>query len=304
MLAERDGFELVSNTVTPAEAGGRLDIYLAQVLGLGRRQAKSALADGRVALNGRLEKRGSRMVEAGQHIELLRAPAALQPEPGAPLDILLETPELVVVNKPAGQPTAPLSTLERGSLAGALLGRFPEMLGVGHTGREPGLLHRLDSATSGVVLAARSAESFAALQARHEQDAITKWYLAWVSGTPEEPRGTIETELGPDPRHRNQVAVGGSYEATTGYEVLEIYGDISLVSLWVHRAYRHQVRVHMDHIGCPLLGDQTYAPPDVAARAPRLALHAIRIRVAGAAPFALDVSAPVPAELSRLRGER
>ncbi|MCA9643660.1 MAG: RluA family pseudouridine synthase, partial [Myxococcales bacterium] len=237
MLEERDGLELVSEEVKSTDAGVRLDVYLAQVLGVGRRQAKAALSEARVALNGRLEKRGSRLVETGQKVELLRPPLDLVPEPGAPLHILLETPALVVLNKPAGQPTAPLSTLEKGSLAGALLGRYPEMRDVGHAKREPGLLHRLDSATSGVVLAARTREAFAALQARHEQDAITKWYLAWVSGSPEEPRGSIQTQLGPDPRRSREVAVGGNYDATTGYEVLErstnSSGEVSLVSLWV-----------------------------------------------------------------------
>lgn len=300
MSLTEDGLELVQGEVTSEQAGQRLDVYLAQVMAVGRRQAKLALAEGRVKLNGRPEKRGSRSVGRGERVELLRAPGELIAEPAAPLDILLETPELVVANKPAGQPTAPLSTLERGSLAGALLGRFPEMRGVGHTRREPGLLHRLDTATSGVVLAARSVSAFTALQALHERDAIYKSYLAWVSGAPEAPSGEIRTLLGPDPRRSKQVAVGGSYQAKTAYEVLEAREGRSLIRLAVHRAYRHQVRVHMTHLGCPLLGDAVYAPPEVARAAPRLALHAERIRVEAAPPYALDVVAPLPEELARL----
>lgn len=300
MALNDDEFELVQSEVTSEQAGQRLDVYLAQVLDLGRRQAKLALADGRVKLNGRPEKRGSRNVEAGERVELLRAPSELVAEPAAALDILLETPELVVANKPAGQPTAPLSTLERGSLAGALLGRFPEMRGVGHTSREPGLLHRLDTATSGVVLAARSKSAFTALQGLHERDAIHKFYLAWVSGVPEAPRGDVQTLLGPDPRRSKQVAVGGSYQAKTAYEVIEVREGRSLIRLAVHRAYRHQVRVHMTHLGCPLLGDTLYAPAEVARACPRLALHAERIRVQGAPPYTLDVAAPLPEELAQL----
>ncbi|MCA9629069.1 MAG: RluA family pseudouridine synthase [Myxococcales bacterium] len=294
MTSVSGALEQVHGEVHAEHAGKRLDVFLAQVLELGRRRAKLALASGHVKLDGRPEKRGSRLVEAGQRVELLREPADLQGEADADLVILLETPELVAVNKPAGQPTAPLASLERGSLAGALLGRYPEMRGVGHSPREPGLLHRLDTATSGVVLAARSARAFTDLQALHQEDAITKWYLAWVSGAPEAEAGRVETLLGPDPRHRKLVAVGGHYEATTHYEVLERRKGSTLLRLSVKRAYRHQIRVHMAHLGCPLLGDTSYAPPETSGLAPRLALHASRIRVNTSPPYQLDVEAPLP----------
>lgn len=156
-------------------------------------------------------------MRAGQVIEIeLPAQATLLPQPEIALDVLLERPDLVVVRKPAGMPTVPLDPAERGSLAAALIGRYPEMAKVGHRPREPGLIHRLDTNTSGLVVAARTGSSFDRLVAALREGRLEKRYLAVVaeSGLPDQ--GVIDGPLGPDPHNRARVRVD---EARDGYQI-------------------------------------------------------------------------------------
>ncbi|HKO49283.1 MAG TPA: pseudouridine synthase, partial [Polyangiaceae bacterium] len=144
-----------------ADSGNRLDKFLSQhVAGVGRHKASELCALGQVRIDGQRAKKSS-VLRAGAKITIeLDEPESLEPEPELPLELRLERAEFVVVNKPAGMPTAPLATRERGTLCGALLARYPEMQSVGYRAREPGIVHRLDTQTSGLVLAARSAEAF------------------------------------------------------------------------------------------------------------------------------------------------
>jgi 23S rRNA pseudouridine1911/1915/1917 synthase len=222
------------------------------------------------------------------------------PEPDAPLRIVLERADLVVVDKPAGQPTAPLGELGPGTLAGALLGRYPEMLSVGYRAREPGLLHRLDTPTSGLVIAARCAPVFAALREALSRERLHKRYLAIVEDKDVPDAGVIERPLLPDPGSgRVRVAELGEADArprVTRFRTLERRGPWALLEVTAPRAYRHQVRVHLASEGWPIAGDRDYGGSG--ALVGRHALHASHVSWAGdehVAAFSAD--SPLPVEL-------
>ena len=295
------------HVVPPDQDGARLDKALsALVPELSRARAQRLIAARGVRVNGRPARKGTALA-AGDVIELAEAPGPADfdalPEPDAPLDVLHEDAACVVVAKPAGQPIHPLRPDEGGTLANALVGRFPEMAGVGYRRREPGLLHRLDTGTSGAVLAARSAEAFQALRAALRAESIDKRYLAFVDGTP--PLGPIELAIA----HRGKakmVAVAwdeadavGARPAVTEVLAVRPAKSGSEVELRARSARRHQVRVHLAAIGHPLLGDRLYDGPDVPGLA-RHALHASRLIFDGPAS-PVDVEAPLPPDLDALR---
>jgi len=294
------------------DSGNRLDKFLAQhVTGVGRHKAAELCSEGRVRIDGRRAKK-SDLLRAGAKITLeLEEPEALQPEPELPLDVRLEQPEFVVVNKPAGMPTAPLDTGERGTLCGALLARYPEMQGVGHRVREPGIVHRLDTQTSGLVLAARSAPAFTRLNLALEREELRKHYLAIVTaaGLPES--GEISRSLAPDPAHPERVRVleagdrsGYARHKITRYRVKRVVGARALVELEIGSAFRHQIRAHLAAIGHPIAGDAVYGGEALPALGARHALHASQLSWAGTPTlpgFALDQ--PLPPDLAALLSE-
>lgn len=287
--------------VDAASTGERLDRWLAQnVDGVGRRGATELCAARRVLVNGRAAAKAQRLA-AGDVVSLLEDPSAgIVGDPEAPLDVRLERAELVVVNKPAGQATAPLEAGERGTLAGALLARYPEMQGIGHRAREPGLLHRLDTQTSGLVLAARTAEAFVALSQALEAERLEKRYLAIVEDRSLPARGTIELALTVEPRGSGRVVAleeprEGARLRRSVFQTLERRGGLALVQVSVERAFRHQVRVHLAHSGWPIAGDRMYGGRMAPALGERHALHACYVAWAGdgrVAAFTVESALP------------
>jgi 23S rRNA pseudouridine1911/1915/1917 synthase len=220
--------------------------------------------------------------------------------------VLFESADFVIVDKPAGLPTAPLSRTGGPSLAAALLARYPEMAGVGFREREPGLVHRLDTETSGVVLAARHGAAFDAARAAFESHGFEKRYLA-VTGKGLVGSGTIETLLGPDRAEPRKVRVfpeppdGYAKPCVTRYRVLESGEAFTLVELTVARAFRHQIRAHLGHVGFPIAGDAVYEGPPAPGLGSRHALHGSYIAWAGDALRAgFRAEAALPAELRAL----
>lgn len=293
-------FELAAH-----EADERLDrVLVARRPDLGRRGATALFAEGRVRAAGKRVAKSARC-EAGTRIEVEPpAPRRADPDPAAPLDVRLERDELVVVLKRAGQPSAPRAGRELGSLASALLGRYPELAGVGRSALEPGLVHRLDTGTSGLLLAARDTATLDALIAALGRDEIVKAYLAVVpvAGLPD--RGVIDAPLAPHPKDaRRVVAVSGAERgarpARSAFEVVRRGTRNALVEITVHRALRHQIRAHFAHLGHPLVGDVLYGGS--AELSGRHALHASRIAWAGdRVRAAFDVRAALPPELDAL----
>lgn len=294
--------EVFEFEVAPAEEGQRLDRILVQRLpSIGRKGAADLVRRGDVRVDGRRAVKAEQPA-AGAHV-VVRLPeaGAAVPEHG-PLDVLLERADLVVVNKPAGQASAVLRGSDRGTLVNALLARYPEMSGVGFGPREPGLLHRLDTQTSGVIVAARNTETFLALRRALESGALHKTYLAIVEAARlVDDAGVVTDWLGPHDRNRRKVVVRepesrGARPARTEYRVLERAGHWALVEVSAPRAYRHQVRVHLASIGAPIAGDTLYGGVDIG-RGERHALHASSVARRGPAPEAFEVTAPLPQDL-------
>lgn len=286
--------------------GERVDkVLVRRFPGLGRSSASSLIERGLVRVDGARVVKGRR-VALGEsisiHAEWCGAPS---PEPAAPLVVRLERPELVVVDKPAGQVTAPLRGLEAGSLAAALLGRYPEMAGVGYREREPGLLHRLDTRTSGLVVAARSAAAFECLRAALLSELLDKRYLAIVAAANLPDAGSIERALMPHPGASGRVVVAppgssghGARPCRSVFRTLSRHGPWALVEVKAPRAYRHQVRVHLAAAGWPIAGDLDYGGPVSDALPGRHALHASHVAWAGDERLPrFEVDSPLPADL-------
>jgi 23S rRNA pseudouridine1911/1915/1917 synthase len=290
----------------------RLDKFLTEhVAGLGRLQAALLCQAGQVRIDGRRAKK-STLLSAGATISVeLQDPAAFAGEPDLLPCVRLERPEFVVVNKPAGMASAPLDTSERGSLCGALLGRYPEMQGIGYRAREPGIIHRLDTQTSGLVLAARSLDAFARLTQALELEQLKKRYLAIVSAAGLADSGEISRALAPDPKHRERVRVsdGGALSGyarhkRTRFRVVQRNAGRALLEVEVGSAFRHQIRAHLAAIGHPIAGDAVYGGEIIASLGARHALHASQISWSGDAALAgFSVAEPLPPELSRLLEE-
>jgi 23S rRNA pseudouridine1911/1915/1917 synthase len=252
-----EGWEIV---VTAEHDGERIDRFLRQA---GRSASRAALAEqlarGDIRVNGARLKKGQRL-RAGDRVSSARAslPAVAQPDP-QPLTLLHEDAWLVVASKPAGMPSHPLRAEERGTLATALLARYPEMAGVGHSPLEPGILHRLDTDTSGVLLAARDQKTFHALHAAHRRGEFDKRYLALCSGQLQAPQ-RVYGYLRAD---RRKVRVDadpfdGAKPIETELLGATPYGDFSLVEVRVPFAARHQVRAQLAALGHPIAGDTLY----------------------------------------------
>ena len=311
--------------ITEADAGARLDKILVQkVPGLGRAGAKRLFAEGRVRLvSGGLGRKASKgdIATPGESIELdleeTAQGSAAVPDPDAPLDVLLETAQVVIVNKPAGQPTAPLDPGERGTLANALLARYPEMAGIGFSPREPGLCHRLDTGTSGVVLAARTEAAFNTLTRALKEGRLDKRYLVICAALDLPESGTIDIPLAPHPKdrrrvyactHERDVARLAPRPASTSYQKLREHGRWALVEVKAAKAARHQIRAHFAAIDHPLVGDLLYGGPPLplaegqeAGEGSRHALHAHRIMWKGDATVpAFAIESPLPEDLAAL----
>jgi 23S rRNA pseudouridine1911/1915/1917 synthase len=298
--------------------GARLDKAIAQLVPeLSRARVKRAVELGAVRINGRCLPKGGTVsrgdvvrIDVGQVAD---APAVATAD--APLHVVLEAAAVVVVDKPAGQPTAPLRPGETGTLVNALLGRYPELVPqgtasfVGHSAREPGILHRLDTDTSGAVVVARTVAAFETLKAALKQGRLDKRYLLVCSGEGLPDQGTIELPLANHPKDQRRVYACVHprdvmrYEprpAATAYRVVRRAGAWALVEARVGKALRHQIRAHFAAIGHPLAGDDLYGGPVIRALG-RHALHAAQVRYEGGGGVdAFDVTVPLPRDMATL----
>jgi 23S rRNA pseudouridine1911/1915/1917 synthase len=306
--------------IDPAGAGTRLDKLLVdKVPGLGRAGAKRLFAEGRVRVHwaeGKWRKGAKGDVAVvGETIELevdAAATEAATPDLATALTVLLETQTVLVLEKPAGQPTAPLAPGELGTLANAIVARYPELAGLGFSPREPGLLHRLDTETSGIVVAARTAEAFETLSRALKEERLDKRYLLVCSSVDLPESGTIEFPLAPHPKdkrrvyacvHPRDVVRYAPRPATTTYRVLRIEGTLALVEARAPRASRHQIRAHFAAIDHPLVGDALYGGPEQPGLA-RHALHAYYVAWNGDKTVqAFTVCSPMPADMVAIVGE-
>jgi 23S rRNA pseudouridine1911/1915/1917 synthase len=290
----------------------RLDRHLAETLQVPRNQVQHWIRGGHVRLNGR-PARASDLVSAGDRVECEPPPApaeTLVPERGE-LSVLHEDAELVVLDKPAGLAVHPGAGRSSGTLVHLLLSRFPEMAGVGGPGR-PGIVHRLDKGTSGVMVVARNAASYQRLSQAFSGRMVGKRYLALVHGAPPA-QGQIDAPIGRHRERRQEMTVrADGRPARTGCRTLAARAGIALLELDLATGRTHQIRVHLKSIGHPLLGDPVYGearhrglarPLQAPLRDfPRPALHAWRLALPPAATGGgrLHATAPVPLDLRAL----
>jgi len=286
----------ITLTVTATEGGVRLDKWLSsRIAELSRSRLQALLAAGQVQQGGRTINDASYRVKPGDTFYITIPPLVdAAPEPEAiPLNVVYEDSALIVIDKPAGLVVHPAAGNWRGTLVHALLSHCSDSLsGIGGV-RRPGIVHRLDKQTSGLLVAAKTDRAHAALAGQFAAHTVQRSYLAFVWGAPHPAQGRIVTQIGRSPSNRQKMAVRphGGREAITNYEVLQRFGDaqkpvISLVRCRLETGRTHQIRVHMAHIGHPIVGDPVYGGgrsrarglPDNALRAiaglGRQALHA------------------------------
>ncbi len=273
--------------IQEGDAGRRVDVVLARLVpALSRARAKRLIEEGLVRVDGRRVKK-SYIVSAGDRVTLESVPGPVDfyaaPDPDLALDVLVENEGYVVVAKPAGVPSHPLKEGERGTLAGALVARYPEMRDVGYSKREPGILHRLDNDTSGVMLAARDQATFDALRRQLQAGEIEKRYLARCQGIVPAPM-IIDTPIAKDPRDNRRVRACTDPREIKRLRAQPAATEIltstpaehgSLVEIRANNARRHQIRAHLASIGHPLLGDPLYGGPSPG----RHLLHAVSIQL-------------------------
>lgn len=279
--------------VNAREAGRRLDLFLAERLGLSRAQARRLLARGAVQVAGRQageSEKGTALAEgASVTVEPFRRAEqeVARPEPDASLEILAEGPGWLAIDKPAGMPVHPLREDETGTVLGAALARHPEMQGVGEGALRSGVVHRLDVDTSGVLLLATREDVWQRLREAFREHRVEKVYRAVVAGQLSE-RGSIAIGLAVA-RHRparvrvvpehERARARGVRDVEMSWEPLEVRETSTLVEVRPVTGFLHQIRVVMAHLGHPLLGDRSYARGADAEAAPRHLLHATRVAI-------------------------
>ncbi|WP_405041511.1 RluA family pseudouridine synthase [Phenylobacterium sp.] len=259
-------------TLAPEAAGGRLDKTLAEQLpDLSRARIQALLAQGQISRDGVTLSDASAKAQAGDYRLLIPPPLPADPQPEAiPLVVLFEDAHLIVVEKPAGMAAHPAPGNETGTLVNALLAHCGASLsGIGGVAR-PGIVHRIDKETSGILVAAKSDAAHQGLSALFAAHDIEREYVALVRGAPQPPKGTIVTRIGRSSSDRKKMAVlkSGGREAITHYVVERAFGPearplAARVSCRLETGRTHQIRVHLASKGAPCLGDPTYGsgPP-------------------------------------------
>jgi 23S rRNA pseudouridine1911/1915/1917 synthase len=299
--------------VRPEEAGQRLDRLLSARLQTPRNQIQQWVRAGRVLLGGESVKSSHAVVDG--EIFRCQPPSrdlarGIEPESGD-LEILHEDSDLLVLNKPVGLVVHPGAGRDRGTLVHRLLSRFPEISEVGGPGR-PGIVHRLDKDTSGVMVIARSPAAYESLSQAFAQRLVDKRYLAIVYGTPRESTGRIESPIGRHPTRRKEMTIRSTGRpALTLYRCLGAANGIAALEMDLATGRTHQIRVHLKSIGHPLIGDPVYGEarwkglPKMA-QGPlksfsRPALHAWRLQFEHpTSGERLTVETPLPEDMSLL----
>lgn len=301
------------------QAGKRLDRFLMSATErLSRTYLQKLIRDGAVTVNNKVSKQPSYQLQADDQICLTlpqpRPLETVQPE-NVPLEILHEDSHLIVLNKPAGMLVHPANGVSVGTLVNALLAHCTDLSGIGGVER-PGIVHRLDKDTSGVIVVAKTDVVHRGLSAQFERHTVTREYVAVVCGTPAKAMSTIDARIARSRRDRRRmttVETDGRH-AVTHYQVLESYHNFARVQLTLETGRLHQIRVHLQHIGHPVAGDAIYggeqrALNDADAGQVKQALAQLKRQALHAQTLGFDhpvtnerlmFSAPMPADMQRL----
>ncbi len=284
----------------------RLDKYLtARLPEFSRARLQGLIADGFVDVDGIPAKKGGVKLEGGERLRVRippPQPAGLVPEQ-IPLDVIFENDDLLVVNKSAGMVVHPAAGHDTGTLVHAVLGHDPDIEGIGGEER-PGVVHRLDKDTSGLILLAKNERAHRWLVEQFKERHVEKTYLALVDGKPPTPTGRIEAPIGRDPRDRKKMAVvklAKGREAVSEYKTLENFPRHTLLEFHPHTGRTHQIRLHCAFLGCPITGDTTYGHRKPSLELNRHFLHAWRLKIIlPGEEKARLFEAPLPAELTQV----
>lgn len=281
----------------------RLDKFLAEHLpDQSRSRVQAIIKEGGVTVNDLQAEKTGLMLEAGDSISINipeAVPIKLEPE-AIPLETLFENEDLVIVNKPAGMVVHPAPGHSSGTLVHAVLGNFIDLQGIGGELR-PGIVHRLDKDTSGLIIIAKNEQAHRWLQDQFRLRKVEKTYLALVDGKPPTPAGRVEAAIARDMTHRKQMAVvseGRGRSAVTEYRTVQQFEQHTLIEAHPLTGRTHQIRLHMAFLGCPIVGDLVYGRKKSTLEISRHFLHAYKISIILPGEHEpRTFSAPLPSEL-------
>jgi 23S rRNA pseudouridine1911/1915/1917 synthase len=306
------GVSIVEASITPATDGWRLDRALAEVLpDMSRERLKALIAAGQVTLNGREWRDSAKKAATGQVFAVaIPSPTPLHNEAqDIPLVVAYEDDDLIVIDKPAGLVVHPAAGNFDGTLVNALLHHCAGNLsGIGGVAR-PGIVHRIDKDTSGLMIAAKTDRAHEGLAKQFHDHSIDRRYKAIVGGIPRPPSGTVNAPLARSPQNRKKIAiVEGGKRAVTHFSTIETLRDAALIECRLETGRTHQVRVHMASIGHALLGDPVYGRTKQAQKSlletlgfRRQALHAAHLGfIHPVKSIALAFESEMPADMQEL----
>ncbi len=262
----------------------RLDKFLVTCLPeFSRARIQGLVADGFVSVNNVVAKKSGQVIDDGANVEVKIPPPVPSGLVGEeiPLDIIFENDDLIVVNKPAGMVVHPSAGHYSGTLVNAVLGYDPDIEGIGGEER-PGLVHRLDKETSGLIVLAKNERAHNWLQDQFRLRQVEKTYLALVDGKPPTPSGRVEAAIGRDPSHRKKMAIVSEKkgrEAVSEYKTLESFKNHTLLEFHPHTGRTHQIRLHCQFLGCPIVGDAVYGKRNFTLNIQRHFLHAYKLKI-------------------------
>lgn len=289
-------------TAEAADAGRRIDQYLVEREPEHSRSFwQKLLKEGRVLVNGRAVKPNYLLAAGDELLALLPEPEELDVSPeNIPLDVVFEDADIIVINKPRGMVVHPAAGNYHGTLVNALLYHCRDLSGINGVLR-PGIVHRLDKDTTGLIIAAKSDAAHQKLTESWHTGAVNRYYAALLHGNMPEPHGTIDAPIGRHPKDRKKMAVlpEGGRHAVTHYTVDERFGKYTLVTCKLETGRTHQIRVHMKYLGYPLVGDPVYGPKGASAVNIGMLLHSARLDLVH--PITgelLHLSAPLPPDFA------
>lgn len=295
-------------SVPNEDIGQRLDRYLVAALAdISRNQLQTLIAEGAIQVNGRASKPGYAL-RAGDEILVDLATASVPAEHikarPLPLDIVYEDADMLIINKAPGMVVHPAPGHSEDTLVNALLAYYPQIQ-ESETDQRPGIVHRLDRDTSGLMIVAKHTRAQAALVAQMQRHEIVKRYQALVEGNLALDQGSIDAPIGRDPRHRQQMAIRAtaSREARTHFRVLERFARHTLLLVQLETGRTHQIRVHLKAIGHPVVGDPMYGSGTVirGSKLQRQFLHSYQLQFAHPlSGEALQFEVPLPEDLQNV----